>query len=145
MSTDTSIRMELAPLIHPSLLLGSMVNHGWGLDIDGTFSFFGPTNHFACEWNVAKDGSIDKLLNWSRILEETDGQFGVVLVHKPSGIGGPFACNDRRTLHWGISINIPYIFDNKHLVDFSKCLSILWPALMAAQLNVIGLHCYADR
>lgn len=144
MSVDVEIRVSFSEEIVPSALLAGLIQTGWGLDLDGSLSILEPVSDGDADWEVVVGEDVSYLLQWAEGMDVLPGQFGFLVVHRPSEIGGVMIVDaDRRSLMWGISVNIPRLFDERRLIDFSKCLEILWPALDSERFRVSewSMHC----
>lgn len=145
MSTEANICVRLQEALVPSVFIKALTDSGWGKDLDGSVSILSP-NHFETgDWEILSGLQISDILQWVGTLDNVQGGFGLLLVHQPTEIGGTLSISrDRLALDWGISVNIPHISSERILVDFSKCITLLWPAICAAHLRVRRIEMYSE-
>lgn len=137
MSAEVEIRIYFKNEISPSLLVERFLNTGWDVDLDGSLSLLAPKDFDSGDWETIQNQDISHLLKWSKTIDRKRGGFGFLIVHRASGIGGTMIMDvDRKILAWGVSVNIPHLLNERMLVDFSQCLSVIWPAVNCGEIIV---------
>jgi len=149
MSVDAGIDFLFKSAITPSALVKALLGTGWGPDPEGEMSLYPPADPAQApwdnDWQKVKGGDISYLVTWVARLDEPSGEFGFDLFHRETGICGPFLISDdRHSLRWATHANIPYIVSHRNMVDFSKCMSVIFPAIKSAGLAIKRIEMYAQ-
>ena len=145
MSTEAGICFNFRDRVLPSSLVRALAESGWGCDLDGTIGLLSSDSFNDGEWETVACKDLSHLLRWAEPFDTVAGGLGFLIVHRASGIGGTMVMDQsRNSLSWGISVNIPHIDSDRMLVDFSKCLSLVWPAIKLANLNVVSIDMHVE-
>ena len=140
MSTDVSITLNFNKKIRPSSFVQALADTGWGCDLDGTVGILSFPDDNASDWECIPCKDLSKLRSRATSWDDIDSGFGLAVVHVHTGIGGPMTTGkERNSLYWGVSVNIPHINGGRMLIDVSKCLAAIWPALQLAELMVLSI------
>lgn len=134
MEDNSVIHIEFCHVIAPSNLVRALIDTGWGAGSDGTISVLAPTFFGLTRvWTKLDNPGTSPLLKWAEAHDKGRRGLRFALTHKPSEIGGTMTiARGRRSLDWVIHGNIPYIFPDRIIVDVSKCLEIIFPAINSA-------------
>ncbi|MGR8934663.1 MAG: hypothetical protein ACU837_09785 [Gammaproteobacteria bacterium] len=138
------------PIIVPSSFFKSLMESGWQINVDG-ISHDDFTSALLCDLKCVESRRRAYLWRWLKGLvggksfDDSSGELVFSAVHQETGMGGSMIISeDRQSLHWVIQANIPYFLQNTVFVDFSKCLSIIFPAINSVGQGYFEINAYAE-
>lgn len=141
MSILASINLEFVAPIQPWPLLQALLSCGWWTDDKAAFHVVGPDGFDNMDDQLLTPADKPTLQRWASGLVDTSRGFQVVLKHFPSGLGGGFLVfQGWKSVSWVISINQPRIGTSR-LVDFTRCLKVVWPAIESTGWHVSQVTC----
>ncbi|MGR8934664.1 MAG: hypothetical protein ACU837_09790 [Gammaproteobacteria bacterium] len=147
MSVYVGINFDFSSPIVPSVLIKALLESGWGADEDGSISLLSREIHDSRDgdWKRIEEAAISYLLKWAMFSDRSDSILGFALTHQKTGIGGPIIIDEgRRSLAFIVQINIPRLFQHRNMIDFTKCFSIICPAINSIGLGIVRVEMFAE-